>query len=174
MPTSWEVFIGNDADAGVRESATVGSILATTPDQQMANDAGLVEAGEELLVDVTNANAQAVTDQLDQIITDCEDIDISTDTNVSHQGQLDYVCALSQHLDKEHGPAANWVADVDEPVWYLASTVSAAVGGWNDQILDEHAKLSSAGHQLRTAMTALDDQLIDQSLQDFDHACQTL
>src|SRR5699024_8057105 len=114
-PESWSTYIGDDADPGVREIATVGNIFVA------ASNTGAVERdpvgvqAQNLLESVMRIDTDMMTTGLAELQAACADLDVDTYPDVTHEGQLDYACDRAADVEQEYGSATRWPDMIETP-----------------------------------------------------------
>ena len=164
-PTSRSELIGDDADPSVREIATLGNLLVAAEDP-------LSVTAQNLLMSVSRTDTDEMVTRLDEVRAGCEDLDVNQTADVSHESQLDYACALVDHVEAEYGPASQWPDMYDTPAVYLVAAAASATGAYNGQVLEDEPQLSDAGLTLYQSVSRMDAELTDEALVEFQSVCQ--
>ena len=172
-PESWSVYIGDDADPGVREIATVGNIfVAASTTGAVDRDPVGVQA-QNLLESVSRIDTEMMATGLEGIQAACADLDVGDYPDVSHESQLDYACDLTAHVEQEYGSATQWPDALDGPVVNLALAAASLTGAYNGQRLAEEPELSEASLDLAHSINRIDAEMTDDALAALRGACET-
>lgn len=168
---SWGEPVGDDADPAMRETASVASLLGGSGGFVLPEHEDLSELGQDLFKGVISIDNDTIEDSLDEIVSACQDDDLSASADVSHSAQIDYACALAAYVVDEHGGSETWDGIGDERAWHEAGSVAALVGALNGQILSDHKELSEAGKGIFQGVSRIKTDELDTSLDDFISAC---
>lgn len=168
---SWGEPIGDDADPAMRETASVASLLGGSGGFVLRDHEDLSELGQDLFKGVITIDNDKINDSLDEIVSACQDDDLSASADVSHSAQIDYACALAAYVVDEHGGSETWDGIGEERAWHEAGSVAALVGAMNGQILSDHKELSQAGKGIFQGVSRIETDELDASLDDFTSAC---
>lgn len=167
-PESWANFIGDETGPGAREVSSVGALTMG------AENDGFSDIGEQLIEGTNRVDIEALSVGLDAMQDACDRVEGIVHADVSHDGQLEYACALARRITEMHGDAASWVSDADATAWSSAVSVSALTGAMNGQRLAGHEALSDAGRNLLSALNRLDAEHANEGLEEFQSACSDL
>ena len=172
-PQSWSIHIGDNSDPGVREIATVGNIFAAASTTGAVDRDPVGVQAQNLLESVSRVDTEMMATGLEEIQAACADLDAGEYPDVSQEGQLDYACDLTAHLDQEYGSANQWPDVLDGPAVHLALAAASLTGAHNGQRLAEAPELSDAGWDLGHSMNAVDAEMTDDAMAAFRGACET-
>ena len=164
-PASRSEVIGDDADPSVREIATLGNLLVTA-------DESLSVMAQNLLMSVSRTDTDEMATRLDEVRAGCDDLDVDETADVSHESQLDYACALVDHVEAEYGAASQWPDMHETPAVHLVAAAASATGAYNGQVLEDEPQLSEAGLKLYQSVSRMDAGLTDEALVEFQSVCQ--
>lgn len=167
-PAAWDVYVGNQADPGARETAAIGALTTGS------DDADLADTGTNLLEGMARLDIEVLKAGLEEIRDTCDSLDITQKVDVSHEAQLDYACALANGIADTHGSATAWLEQPDSDAWHELTGATALTGAFNGQILAEHQELSEAGIDLLRALQVHDADGIGANLETFQSECMEL
>lgn len=171
-PQSWSMYIGDNADPGVREIATVGNIFVAASTTGAVDRDHVGVQAQNLLESVSRIDTEMMGSGLEEIQTACADLDVGEYPDVSHEGQLDYACDLTAHLDQEYGSANQWSDALDGPVVNLALAAASLTGAYNGQRLAEAPELSEASRDLVHSINRVDAEMTDEAMAKFRSECE--
>lgn len=170
---AWTI-IGPDTDAGARELATASSLVGASAAFDIPEHEGLSEAGREFYQALTRADPELMEQGLQKMTDECADVSPSSDIDVTEEGQIQYACALADHVTEEHGALETWGGIGADRGWHEAASVGAFFGAANGQVWSEHVDLSDAGGDVLGGFVRMDTAAIESGLQEITGACDEL
>lgn len=174
VPNSIEDFSNGDENPVGRETWSLGTLILAGQHEALADDDELVAAGKQILDGISNFHDEAISSGLEQVIKSCNNVAGVRAADPSHEGQLDYACALGQRIDDEYGPAETWVEIEESPTWYEAFSAAALTGAWNNEIIDGQTEIFEAGDELLAGLSVANTDTIDDALEALHAACNEI
>src|SRR5690625_1182800 len=171
-PQSWSMYIGDNADPGVREIATVGNIFVAASTTGAVDRDHVGVQAQNLLESVSRIDTEMMGSGLEEIQAACAGLDVGEYPDVSHEGQLDYACDLTAHLDHEYGSANQWPDALDGPVVNLELAAASLTGAYNVQQLAEEPELSEASRDLVHSIKRVDAEMTEEAMAKFRSECE--
>lgn len=173
-PSTWSDWVGDDADPGVHQVASAGSLLGGTGGFTVPDHKELSDAGKDIITNVMSADVEKLDTALDDVIAACENVSESGDPDVSDSGQITYACAIANHIDEEHGTVDTWGDIGEERAWHEAGSFASLVGAINGQVLSDHAELSELGKDVFAGVSKIEKELLQNALDDVLKRCENV
>lgn len=130
----------------------------------------LADAGQALFAGLQRMDDDLMQQGLDGVAQQCTDVDTSSEPDVTDEGQLDYACALMDHVLEEHGEVGAW--DREDYAWDEVVGVASLAGVVSGVEASGPADLVEPASNVFAGVVRLDEEAMRAGVDGIDRWCQ--